>query len=128
MKNIISKTITTILKQIKSDATIYADDVMQSNKPFYIVLAIDESATDNVGVNVQNKAYLVDIALVDNVSDKESKKMVQGLTEQCGAFLNVLTIEGNEMFPEEYQAYETDGVQHISFKVAFPQLIEWSEI
>lgn len=127
MKNIISKTITTIIKQIKSDATIYADDVMQSSKPFYIVLAIDEGGTQNVGLNVQNKAYLVDIALVDNVSDKESKKMVQSLTEQCGAFFNVLNIDGNELFPEDYQVYEADGLQHISFTVAFPQLIEWSE-
>lgn len=128
MKNIISKTITTILKQIKSDVTIYADSVMQSNKPFYLVLAIDDGSTDNIGVNVQNKAFLIDIALVDNVSDKESKKMIEGLTAQCGAFFNVLEIEGNQIFSEDYQTYETDGVQHISFKVAFPQLIEWSEI
>ena len=48
-----------------SDAPIYLDNVMQSSEPFYFVLSVEESMTDNVGQNVQNKAYNVDIALVD---------------------------------------------------------------
>ena len=128
IKSRILKVITSTLKEIKPDATIYQDSVMQSSKPFYFVLSVDEGGTANVGINVQNKAYLVDIALVDNESTKQSKKMIEDLTEQCGSFFNVLEIEGNQIFPEDYLAYESDGIQHVSFTVAFPQYIEWSEI
>ncbi|MCS5458485.1 hypothetical protein NWO28_06715 [Enterococcus faecalis] len=51
--------------------------------------------TDNVGQNVQNKAYNVDIALVDS---KKDKQLVKSLTESCGAFFNVLNLDGNELF------------------------------
>jgi hypothetical protein len=107
-----------------SDAPIYLDDVMQSDEPFYFVLSIEDSLTDNVGINVQNKAYSVDIALVDNKSNKE---LVTSLTEDCGAFFNVLNIDGNNVFPEDYTTFKTDGVQHVNFTIAFPQQIEWSE-
>ncbi|MEG7632663.1 hypothetical protein SQL88_08250, partial [Enterococcus faecalis] len=78
------KMLTSKIKQF-SDAPIYLDDVMQSSKPFYFVLSIEESMTDNVGQNVQNKAYNVDIALVDS---KKNKQLVTSLTESCGAFFN----------------------------------------
>ena len=39
----------------------------------------------------------------------------------------MLNLDGNELFPEDYQTFKTDGIQHINFNVAFPQLIEWSE-
>lgn len=107
-----------------SDAPIYLDDVMQSDEPFYFVLAIEDSLTDNVGINVQNKAYSVDIALVDN---KPNKQLVTSLTEDCGAFFNVIDIDGNQLFPEDYKTFKTDGVQHVNFTLAFPQQIEWSE-
>ena len=87
------------------------------------MLSLEESLTDNVGQNVQNKAYNVDIALVDS---KKDKQLVTSLTESCGLF-NVLNLDGNELFPEDYQTFKTDGIQHINFNVAFPQLIEWSE-
>jgi hypothetical protein len=57
---------------------IYVADVMQSSEPFYFVLSLEESLTDNVGQNVQNKAYNVDIALVDS---KKDKQLVTSLTE-----------------------------------------------
>ena len=95
---------------------------MQSSEPFYFVLSLEESLTDNVGQNVQNKAYNVDIALVDS---KKDKQLVTSLTESCGLF-NVLNLDGNELFPEDYQTFKTDGIQHINFNVAFPQF-EWSE-
>lgn len=119
----ILKMLTSTIKQF-STAPIYLNDVMQSSEPFYFVLSIEESMTDNVGQNVQNKAYNVDIALVDS---KKNKQLVTSLTEDCGAFFNVLNLDGNELFPEDYQAFKTDGIQHINFNVAFPQLIEWSE-
>ncbi|EPA8116851.1 DUF6838 family protein [Enterococcus faecalis] len=119
----ILKMLTSKIKQF-SDAPIYLDDVMQSSEPFYFVLSVEESMTDNVGQNVQNKAYNVDIALVDS---KKNKQLVTSLTENCGAFFNVLNLDGNELFPEDYQTFKTDGIQHINFNVAFPQLIEWSE-
>ena len=127
MKNRILKVITQQLKAIKSDATIYSDSVMQSTKDFYFVLSVGEGATQNVGINVQNKAWLVDIVLVDNQQTDESKRTIESLVAQCGAFFNVLEIEGNQVFPEEYQVYESDGLQHVGFTVAFPQYIEWSE-
>lgn len=127
IKTRILRAITTKLKEIKPDATIYQDSVMQSSKSFYFVLALDEGGIANVGINVQNKAFLVDIALVDNENTKQSKQMIEDLTAQCGSFFNVLEIEGNQIFPEDYLAYESDGVQHVSFTVAFPQFIEWSE-
>lgn len=119
----ILKMLTDTIKQF-SDAPIYLDNVMQSSEPFYFVLSVEESMTDNVGQNVQNKAYNVDIALVDS---KKDKQLVKSLTESCGAFFNVLNLDGNELFPEDYQTFKTDGIQHINFNVAFPQLIEWSE-
>lgn len=124
IENRILRAITTKLKEIKSDVTIYQDSVMQSSKPFYIVLSLEEGGTDNVGINVQNKAFLVDIALVDN---QDNKPLVKDITAKCGSFFNVLEIEGNLIFPEDYLAYKSDGVQHVSFTVAFPQSIEWSE-
>ena len=120
----ILKMLTSTIKQF-STAPIYLNDVMQSSEPFYFVLSIEESMTDNVGQNVQNKAYNVDIALVD--SKKNKQQLVTSLTEDCGAFFNVLNLDGNELFPEDYQTFKTDGIQHINFNVAFPQLIEWSE-
>ena len=120
---IVKKVLTDTIKQF-SNAPIYLDDVMQSSEPFYFVLSLEESLTDNVGQNVQNKAYNVDIALVDS---KKDKQLVTSLTESCGAFFNVLNLDGNELFPEDYQTFKTDGIQHINFNVAFPQLIEWSE-
>lgn len=127
MKSRISKVVTNTLKQIKPDATIYADSVMQSDKDFYIVLSLEEGGTENAGINVQNISFLVDIAFVDNHGTKESKKMIEDLLAQCGSFFNVLEIEGNQIFPENYLPYKNDGVQHIGFTVAFPQYIEWSE-
>lgn len=100
---------------------------MQSDAPFYFVFSVDEGGTENVGINIQNKAYLVDIALVDNEETKKSKQMIQDLLFQCGSFFNILTLGENELFPQDYLAYETEGIQHISFTVAFPQSIEWSE-
>ena len=64
--------LTDTIKQF-SDAPIYLDNVMQSSEPFYFVLSV-ESMTDNVGQNVQNKAYNVDIALVDSKKDKQLVK------------------------------------------------------
>ncbi|HCW2817495.1 TPA: hypothetical protein OXB51_002642 [Enterococcus faecalis] len=119
----ILKMLTSKIKQF-SDVPIYLDDVMQSSEPFYFVLSIEESMTDNVGQNVQNKAYNVDIALVDS---KKNRQLVTSLTENCGAFFNVLNLDGNELFSEDYQTFKTDGIQHVNFNVAFPQLIEWSE-
>lgn len=119
----ILKMLTSTIKQF-STAPIYLNDVMQSSEPFYFVLSIEESMTDNVGQNVQNKAYNVDIALVDS---KKNKQLVTSLTEDCGAFFNVLKLDGNELFSEDYRTFKTDGIQHVNFNVAFPQLIEWSE-
>lgn len=124
MKDKIIKAISDKLKQIYSEGTIYLDSVMQSTKDFYFVLSVMESGTDNVGIDVQNQSFLVDIALVSN---KQDKKFMNNLVSQCGAFFNVLEIEGNTIFPEDYLPDETDGVQHIRFTVAFPQYIEWSE-
>jgi hypothetical protein len=127
IKDRIIKVITATLKEIKSDVIIYLDSVMQSKNTLYLVLSVDEGGTDNAGINVQNKSYLVDIAFIDNKETTESKKMIEDLIIQCGSFFNVLNIDGNQVFPENYLAYESDGVQHISFNVAFPQKIEWSE-
>lgn len=124
MRNKIIKAISTKLKQIYPEGTIYLDSVMQSTKDFYFVLSVMESGTDNVGIDVQNQSFLVDIALVSN---KQDKKFMNNLVSQCGAFFNVLEIEGNTIFPEDYLPDETDGVQHIRFTVAFPRYIEWSE-
>lgn len=128
MKSRLFKVITSTIKQMKPDVTIYADSVMQSDKKFYIVLSLEEGGTDNVGINVQNTSFVVDIAFVDNQGTKESKKMIEDLLAQCGSFFNVLDIEGNQIFPENYLPYKSDGIQHIGFTVAFPQYIEWSEI
>ena len=121
MKKRIIKSITTKLKQIKSDATIYLDSVLQSDKDFYFVLVVESSGTENVGINVQNKTFLVDIALVNSKNKKEIAVMIEDLVEQCGAFFNVLNIDGNDLFPLDYTDYDTDGIQHIRFNVAFPQ-------
>lgn len=120
----ILSTIMGILKQIKPDATVYLDSVMQSDKPLYFILSIEEGGTENVGVTIQNTSFIVDIAIVDN---KENNKLVRDLTTQCGSFFNVLEIDGNQLLPENYLPYKSDGVQHVSFSVAFPQQIEWSE-
>lgn len=124
MKDKIIRAIVGKLKQIYSEGTIYLDSVMQSSKDFYFVLSVMESGTENVGIDVQNIAFLVDIALVDNKKDDE---LINRLVSRCGAFFNVLEIEGNTIFPEEYLPDEVDGVQHIRFTVEFPQYIEWSE-
>jgi hypothetical protein len=127
MKDEILAVVVMTLKQIKSDLTIYLDSVMQSDKELYSVLSIEEAGTENIGKNIQNKAWLVDIAFVDNVMNNQSKKEMDALTVNCGAFFNALEIDGNEIYPEDYQVYETDGVPHVTFNVAFPQIIEWSE-
>lgn len=127
MKDEILAVVVMTLKQIKSDLTIYLDSVMQSDKELYSVLSIEEAGTENIGKNIQNKAWLVDIAFVDNVMNNQSKKEMDALTVNCGAFFNALEIDGNEIYPEDYQVYETDGVSHVTFNVAFPQIIEWSE-
>lgn len=127
MREKILAVVTLTLKQIKPDLTIYLDSVMQSNKELYSVVSIEEAGTENVGKNIQNKAWLVDIAFVDNVMTNESKNKTRALTDVCGAFFNLLEIDGNEIFPEMYQVFETDGVAHVTFNVAFPQIIEWSE-
>jgi hypothetical protein len=127
MREKILAVVTLTLKQIKSDLTIYLDSVMQSDKELYSVVSIEEAGTENVGKNIQNKAWLVDIAFVDNVMTNESKNKTKALTDACGAFFNLLEIDGNEIFPEMYQVFETDGVAHVTFNVAFPQIIEWSE-
>lgn len=128
MKKRIIKAITSKLKEIKSDATIYLDSVLQSDKDFYFILAVESAGTENVGLNVQNKTFLVDIALVNSKNKKEITVMIEDLVEQCGSFFNVLNVDGNGLFPLDYTDYETDGIQHIRFNVAFPQEIEWSEI
>lgn len=127
MKKRIIKAITSKLKQIKPDATIYLDSVMQSNKPFYFVLSVESSGTENVGLNVQNRSFSVDIAMVNSKQTEEVDVMIEDLIEQCGSFFNVLIIDENQLFPLDYLDFETDGVQHINFTVAFPQQIEWSE-
>lgn len=127
MREKILAVVTLTLKQIKSNLTIYLDSVMQSDKELYSVVSIEEAGTENVGKNIQNKAWLVDIAFVDNVMTNESKNKTKALTDACGAFFNLLEIDGNEIFPEMYQVFETDGVAHVTFNVAFPQIIEWSE-
>jgi len=124
MYNEVLSAVTGILKQIKPDATVYLDSVMQSDKPLYFIVSIEEGGTENVGITIQNASFLVDIAIVDN---KENKKLVKDLTAQCGSFFNVIEIDGNQLFPENYLPYKSDGVQHVSFAVAFPQQIEWSE-
>ncbi|WP_373710756.1 DUF6838 family protein [Jeotgalibaca porci] len=127
MKKRIIKAITSKLKQIKPDATIYLDSVMQSSKPFYFVLSVESSGTENVGLNVQNRSFTVDIAMVNSKQTEEVDVMIEDLIEQCGSFFNVLIIDENQLFPLDYLDFETDGVQHINFTVAFPQQIEWSE-
>lgn len=124
MKDKIIKAIVGKLKQIYSEGTIYLDSVMQSSKDFYFVLSVMESGTENVGIDVQNIGFLIDIALVDNKKDDD---LINKLVSRCGAFFNVLEIEGNTILPEDYLPDEVDGVQHIRFTVAFPQYIEWSE-
>lgn len=124
MKSKIMRSITQKLKQIEPVAAIYEDSVMQSSKDFYFVLSVEPAGTENVGINVQNKAFLVDIALVDN---KPNKNLINEIVSQCEAFFNVLEIDDNQIFPEDYMPDKTDGVQHIRFTVAFPQYIEWSE-
>ena len=124
MRNTIIKAVTQKLKAIYPDGTVYLDSVMQSDKDFYFVLAVDPSGTENVGIDVQNESYLVDIALVDN---KGNKTLVNNVVSQCGAFFNVLLLDGQVVQPEDYLPEETDGVWHVRFTVAFPQYIEWSE-
>lgn len=124
MRNKIIKAVTQKLKAIYPDGTVYLDSVMQSDKDFYFILAVDPSGTENVGIDVQNESYLVDIALVDN---KGNKTLVNNVVSQCGAFFNVLLLDGQIVLPEDYLPDETDGVWHVRFTVAFPQYIEWSE-
>lgn len=124
MRNKIIKAVTQKLKAIYPDGTVYLDSVMQSDRDFYFILAVDPSGTENVGVDVQNESYLVDIALVDNTGNKT---LVNNIVSQCGAFFNVLLLDGQIVLPEDYLPDETDGVWHVRFTVAFPQYIEWSE-
>ncbi len=124
MKEKIISAVSSKLKQVYSSSTIYLDSVMQSSKDFYFVLSVMESGTENAGIDIQNVSFLVDIALVDNKGDVE---FINRLVSRCGAFFNVLKIEGNTIFPEDYLPDKVDGVQHIRFTVAFPQYIEWSE-
>lgn len=124
MRNKIIKAVTQKLKAIYPGGTVYLDSVMQSDKDFYFVLAVDPSGTENAGIDVQNESYLVDIALVDN---KGNKTLVNNVVSQCGAFFNVLLLDGQIVLPEDYLPDETDGVWHVRFTVAFPQYIEWSE-
>lgn len=124
MRNKIIKVISQKLKAIHPGAVIYLDSVMQSDKDLYFVLSVDPGGTENVGINVQNESYLVDIALVDN---KGNKTLVNNIVSQCGAFFNVLLLDGQIVQPEDYLPEETDGVWHVRFTVAFPQYIEWSE-
>lgn len=124
MKSKITRAITQKLKQIAPSAPVYKDSVMQSSKDFYFVLSVEPAGMENVGINVQNKAFLVDIALVDN---KSNKNLINEMVSQCEAFFNVLEIDDNQILPEDYMPDKTDGVQHIRFTVAFPQYIEWSE-
>lgn len=124
MKEKIISAVSSKLKQVYSSGTIYLDSVMQSSKDFYFILSVMESGTENAGIDVQNVAFLVDIALVSNKSNDE---LINKLVSRCGAFFNVLKIEGNTIFPEDYLPDKVDGVQHIRFTVAFPQYIEWSE-
>lgn len=112
------------LKQIKPDATVYMDSVMQSSKDFYFILSIENGGAENVGITIQNKAFLIDIAMV---SKTENKDLHQNLLSLCESLFNVLILSGETIFPENYTDYETDGVPHVSFTVAFPQQIEWSE-
>lgn len=116
--------VTSTLKQIQPGIPIYEDSVMQSDKAFYFVLSIEDNVTENIGLDVQNKGYLVDVALVDN---KNNKKRIREILDRCGSFFNVINLDGNQIFPEDYTVYETDGVKHIQFLIAFSQLIEWSE-
>lgn len=124
MKDKIIAEISSKLKEIYPDGTIYLDSVMQSTKDFYFVLSVMESGTENVGIDVRNVSFLIDIALIDNKSDK---KLVNELVSCCGAFFNTITIDSQTLFPENYLPDETDGVQHIRFTLGFPQYIEWSE-
>lgn len=124
MKSKIVHAVTKKLKEIVTNATIYEDSVMQSTKDFYFILSVMHAGVENAGVDIQNKEFLVDIALIDNKSDK---KMVEEVVSQCEAFFNVIEIDGNQIFPEDYMPDETDGVQHIRFTLGFPQYIEWSE-
>ncbi|HIB1875268.1 TPA: phage tail terminator family protein [Enterococcus faecium] len=124
MKSKIVHAVTKKLKEIVTNATIYEDSVMQSIKDFYFILSVMHAGVENAGVDIQNKEFLVDIALIDNKSDK---KMVEEVVSQCEAFFNVIEIDGNQIFPEDYMPDETDGIQHIRFTLGFPQYIEWSE-
>ncbi|OQO68432.1 hypothetical protein BH747_12195 [Enterococcus villorum] len=124
MKDKIIATISSKLKEIYPAGTIYLDSVMQSTKEFYFVLSVMESGTENVGIDIQNVSFLVDIALIDN---KHNKKLINELVSRCGTFFNTITIDEQTLFPEDYLPDETDGVQHIRFTLTFPQYIEWSE-
>ncbi|HCC1401705.1 TPA: hypothetical protein U4B45_002934, partial [Enterococcus faecium] len=54
MKDEIIAAISSKLKEIYPDGTIYLDSVMQSTKDFYFVLSVMESGTENVGIDIQN--------------------------------------------------------------------------
>lgn len=124
MRDKILKAVTQTLKAIEPSLVIYQDSVMQSSKPFYVVLSLEEGGTDNAGLNVQNKSWLVDIAFVDNENNVAKPRT---LAEQCGAFFNSLEVDNHTITPNNYLPYETDGIYHVSFTVAFPQLIEWRD-
>lgn len=124
MKDKIIAAISRKLKEIYPGGTIYLDSVMQSTKDFYFVLSVMESGTENVGIDIQNVSFLIDIALIDN---KPNGKLINELVSRCGTFFNTITIDEQILFPKAYLPDETDGVQHIRFTLEFPQYIEWSE-
>lgn len=84
MKDKIIAAISRKLKEIYPDGTIYLDSVMQSTKDFYFVLSVMESGTENVGIDIQNVSFLIDIALIDN---KPNRNLINELVSRCGTFL-----------------------------------------
>lgn len=119
----IVKHITDRLNQIQS-VPVYLDDVMQSTHPFYFVVSVVDSATENVSTVIQNKGYFVDIALVDN---KNNKKLVKEVLSKCGVWFSHLILDEQEILTQNYLTSEIDTIWHVQFTVPFPQYIEWSE-
>lgn len=87
MREKILAVVTLTLKQIKSNLTIYLDSVMQSDKELYSVVSIEEAGTENVGKNIQNKAWLVDIAFVDKMNQKIKPELLRMHVELFLIFL-----------------------------------------
>lgn len=42
-----------------------------------------ESGTENVGIDIQNVSFLIDIALIDN---KPNRNLINELVSRCGTF------------------------------------------